>query len=185
LAAGACGVQVGSVFALAEESGMKAEYKAAILTALKEGVDDAELVRTTLVSPTGFAFKVVQLEGTLAEPEVYANRRRVCDLGVLQQIGVGKPDEEGGRALFQRCAAGPVESYVSKRGLAKNTEERQCLCNGLLACVGLGQVKEQGGELVEEPAIVTLGNRLDDVRRLSRNGQFRYWAADAVADIIG
>jgi nitronate monooxygenase len=185
LAAGACGVQAGSVFALAEESGMKAEYRAAILSALKQGVDDAELVRTTLVSPTGFAFKVVQLEGTLAEPEVYANRRRVCDLGVLQQIGLSKPDETGMRTLFQRCAAGPVESYVSKRGLAKNTEERHCLCNGLLACVGLGQVKEQHGELVEEPAIVTLGSRLGDVRRLSRNGQLRYWAADAVADILG
>lgn len=185
LAAGACGVQAGSVFALAEESGMKAEYRSAILGELKRGVEDSDLVRTTLCSPTGFSFKVVQLEGTLSEPEVYANRRRVCDLGVLQQIGLGKPDAAGERLLFQRCAAGPVESYVGKRGLAQNTAERNCLCNGLLACVGLGQVKKQHGELVEEPAIVTLGNRLDGVRRLSRNGQCHYWAKDVVADILG
>ncbi len=185
VAAGACGIQAGSVFALCEESGMKAEYRAAILSELKRGVDDAELVRTTLLSPTGFSFKVVQLEGTLSEPDVYADRRRVCDLGLLQQIGLSKPDETGERALFQRCAAGPIDSYVDKRGLARNTEERHCLCNGLLACVGLGQVKEQHGELVHEPAIVTLGNRLDGVRRLSRNGQFHYWAGDVVTDILG
>ena len=185
MAVGACGVQAGSIFALCEESGMKAEYRTAILGELKRGVDDAELVRTTLFSPTGFSFKVVQLAGTLSEPDVYANRRRVCDLGLLQQIGLSKPDETGERSLFQRCAAGPVESYVGKRGLARNTEERHCLCNGLLACVGLGQVKEQHGELVDEPAIVTLGNRLDGVRRLSRNGQFHYWAGDVVADILG
>ena len=185
LAAGACGVQAGSVFALCEESGMKAEYRSAILGELKRGADDAELVRTTLFSPTGFSFKVVQLEGTLSDPEVYAERRRVCDLGVLQQIGLSKPDENGVREIFQRCAAGPIDSYVSKRGLARNTEERHCLCNGLLACVGLGQVKEQHGELYEEPAIVTLGNRMDGVRRLSRNGQFHYWANDVVVDILG
>ena len=164
---------------------MKPEYRSAVRTAFRSGADDDALVKTTMFSPTGFSFKVVQLAGTLSEPDVYANQRRVCDLGLLQQIGLSKPDETGERALFQRCAAGPVESYVDKRGLARNTEERHCLCNGLLACVGLGQVKEQHGELFDEPAIVTLGNRLDGVRRLSRNGQFHYWAGDVVADILG
>ena len=184
LAAGAQGVQVGSVFAMAEESGLKSEYRSAILDQLKHGVDDAALVRTTLYSPTGFSFKVAQIEGTLSDPEVYDARRRVCDIGLLQQIGLSKPNEAGERTLFQRCAAGPIEGYVSKRGLARNTEERHCLCNGLLACVGLGQVKEQHGQLVEEPAIVTLGNRLDGIRRLSRQGQVHYWASDVVADIL-
>jgi hypothetical protein len=39
----------------------------------------------------------------------YENRRRVCDLGVLQQIGLSKPEEAGLRTLFQRCPAGPIE----------------------------------------------------------------------------
>ena len=125
------------------------------------------------------------LEGTLSDNQVYENRRRVCDLGFLQQIGLSKPDAAGVRTLFQRCPAGPVETYVNRRGLARNTEERRCLCNGLLSCVGLGQVKEQHGELVEEPAIVTLGDHLDGVRRLSRQGQAHYWAKDVVADIFG
>ena len=66
LAAGAKGVQVGSVFALAEESGMKADYRTAILNEFRKGTDDASLVRTTMFSPTGFSFKVVQLAETLS-----------------------------------------------------------------------------------------------------------------------
>jgi NAD(P)H-dependent flavin oxidoreductase YrpB (nitropropane dioxygenase family) len=185
LAAGAAGVQAGSVFALAEESGLRPEYRLAILRALRDGADDAALVRTTLVSPTGFSFKVVQLPDTLADEEVFERRRRVCDIGLLQQVGVSAPDEHGVRSLFQRCAAAPVEGYLGKRGLARNTEGRRCLCNGLLACVGLGQITRHEGQAAEEPAIVTLGDHLDGVRRLSRNGQARYWAKDVVADLLG
>lgn len=185
LALGANGVQAGSVFALAEESGLQADYRLAILHALRNGVDDATLVQTTLVSPTGFSFKVVQLAGTLADQGVFDQRQRVCDIGLLQQVGVSAPDEHGTRTLFQRCAAGPVASYLGKRGLVRNTEERRCLCNGLLACVGLGQIKAHNGQVHEEPAIVTLGDHLDGIRRLSRNGQAHYWARDVVADILG
>ncbi|MFO7630966.1 MAG: hypothetical protein R6W76_00430, partial [Caldilinea sp.] len=156
-----------------------------ILSALKNGVDDADLVRTTIFSPTGFSFKVVQLQDTLSDDDVYASRRRICDIGMLQQRGFGKPDEHGERVLFQRCPAGPIDNFVRNRGLERNTDERRCLCNGLLACVGLGQVKEIQGQLVEEPAIVTLGNHLDGVRRLSRQGQTHYHVEDVVADILG
>jgi nitronate monooxygenase len=142
-------------------------------------------VRTTTYSPTGFSFKVVQLHDTLSEDDVYVDRKRVCDIGMLQQRGFNKPDEQGQRTLFQRCPAGPIETYVKKRGMERNTDERRCLCNGLLSCVGLGQVKEIHGELVEEPAIVTLGSRLDGVRRLSRQGQSHYYVQDVVADILG
>lgn len=185
LAAGANGVQTGTVFALAAESGMKPEYRSAILTALKNGVKDEDLVHTTVFSPTGFSFKVVQLQDTLADDDIYASRRRVCDIGMLQQRGFHKPDEQGERVLFQRCPAGPIENFVKNRGIERNTDERRCLCNGLLACVGLGQVKEIQGEVVEEPAIVTLGNHLDGVRRLSRQGQVHYYVQDVVVDILG
>jgi len=185
LAAGANGVQVGTAFALAEESGMKPEYRSAILSALRDGVDDDNLVRTTTFSPTGFSFKVAQLPETLSDDDVYTSRRRICDIGMLQQPGFSKPDEHGQRTLFQRCPAGPINTFLKKRGQARNTDERRCLCNGLLACVGLGQVKEVEGERVEEPAIVTLGNHLEGVRRLSRQGQTRYHVQDVVADILG
>jgi nitronate monooxygenase len=182
---GASGVQVGSTFALAEESGMKPVYRSAILNELKKGTDDDSLVQTTLFSPTGFPFKVVQLNDTLANEAVFSARRRVCDIGLLQQRGLGKPAEDGKRQLFQRCPAAPVEDFVQKRGLERNTEGRRCLCNGLLSCAGLGQVGQHHGELYEEPAIVTLGNHLEGIRRLSRQGQTSYWVRDVVEDILG
>ena len=74
-----CGVQVGSVFALSEESGMKPEYRSAILQELRRGTDDAALVKTTIFSPTGFSFKVAQLKDTLSDEDIYEARRRICD----------------------------------------------------------------------------------------------------------
>lgn len=185
LQSGAAGVQVGTLFALAVESGMGAAYRTAIFERMKKGAADADLVHTTLVSPTGFPFKVAQLDGTLADDSVYSARRRVCDLGLLQQCGLSQPDENGVRRLFQRCPAAPVDDYVRKRGLERNTAGRRCLCNGLLACVGLGQMVRKNSEMAPEPAIVTLGDHLADVRRLSGNGQVPYWAADVVADLLG
>lgn len=184
LAAGATGVQAGSIFALAEESGMRPDYRSAILNEIKKGTADASLVRTTCFSPTGFPFKVVQLRETLSQPEVFKTRQRVCDIGLLQQLGFSKPNEAGLRKLFQRCPAGPIENYTKERGLESNTEERRCLCNALLSCAGLGQARGQA-ERREEPAIVTLGNHIDGIRRLSRHGQAKYWARDVVADILG
>ena len=95
LACGAAGVQVGSVFALAEESGMKSAYRTAILKEIKKGTEDAALVKTTLFSPTGFPFKVVQLRDTVADEAVFAARPRVCDLGILQQRGLSLPAADG------------------------------------------------------------------------------------------
>jgi hypothetical protein len=46
-------------------------------------------------------------------------------------------------------------------------------------------VSQHNGSTAEEPAIVTLGNHLDGVRRLSRHGQSPYWVRDVVADILG
>ena len=178
---GATGVQVGSVFALAEESGMKPAYKSAIMYEIKKGTEDSDLVKTTLFSPTGFPFKVVQLEGTLADDMVYAARSKICDIGLLQQRGFSKPDADGKRHLFQRCSAAPIEGFVKKRGLPHNTESRRCLCNGLLSTVGLAQ----GTNQKEEPAIVTLGNHLDSIRRLSHQGQYPYWVRDVVMDLLG
>ena len=181
---GAVGIQAGSIFALAEESGMQPTYKTAIRNELKKGVSESDMVLTTLFSPTGYPFKVVDLEGTLAEESVYESRRRVCDLGLLQQRGLSKTNEDGSRRLIQRCMAEPVENFVNKRGLPRNAENKRCLCNGLLATVGLGQILNHNST-GEEPAIVTLGNNLEGVRRLSRNGQSPYWVKDVVTDLLG
>lgn len=179
---GAVGVQVGTSFALAQESGLAPVHKIALLNSLRQGAPDADLVRTTLFSPTGYPFKVAQLTGTLGEATVYERRTRVCDLGFLQQRGFSKPGPDADRDLFQRCPAGPLVDFTRKRGLPFNAAGKRCLCNGLLATVGLGQIHPSYGD---EPAIVTLGNDLEGIRRLSRQGQVAYWACDVVRDLLG
>ncbi len=98
---------------------------------------------------------------------------------------MSQPDANGTRTMFQRCSAAPIDTYVSRRGLERNTEDRRCLCNGLLSCAGLGQVRRSELEFVEEPAIITLGNHLGGIKRMSRNGQTPYHAQDIIVDILG
>ena len=152
LAAGAAGIQVGSLFSLADESG----YPAAEKRALIGGIHRGELtIRTDgRASATGFPFKVVEMAGTLGIPDTYAQRARICDLGYLQQAYV---DSRG--HLQGRCAAEPVADYVRKGGDEADTHRRACLCNGLMANIGLGQ-QQKGG--VEKP-LFTAG---DDLVRL-------------------
>lgn len=182
--AGAQGVQVGSSFALAEESGIKPTYRSAIFDELKKDADESSMIFTSQFSPTGFPFKVVQLADTLSEETVYQSRRRVCDIGLLQQRGISKPGEDGVRRMFHRCPAATEADFIKKRGLPQNSTGKRCLCNGLLAAVGLGQGGIHNGEMMEEPAIVTLGNHLEGIRKFSRNGQYSYWAQDVVNDML-
>ena len=139
LAAGAAGVQVGSLFSLADESGYPAAAKARIVGGLHRG---ALAVRTDgRASGTGFPFKIVEMEGTLGRPENLARRARICDLGYLQTAYV---DAKG--RVQGRCPAEPVADYVRKGGKAEDTERRACLCNALSANVGLGQTQRWGAE---------------------------------------
>ena len=65
---------------------------------------------------------------------------------------------------------------MDKGGVLDDTEGRKCLCNGLLATVGLGQQRELG----PEPPIVTAGDDLERaVRALAVVGG-RYSACDVV-----
>ncbi len=92
-----------------------------------------------LASPTGFPFKVAQVEGSLSDAETYAARTRVCDLGFLREAYA---QEDGG--IGYRCPAEPVSCYTAKGGLPEATEGRKCLCNALLANIGLAQVRANG-----------------------------------------
>ncbi|MFD8796945.1 hypothetical protein [Streptomyces vinaceus] len=121
-------------------------------------------------SPTAFPFKVAELPGTVSEPEVAAGRRRVCDLGFL------RTPVRGPRGLVYRCAAEPVAAYVRKGGDPADTRGRRCLCNGLLATIGLAQ-RRPGGRA--EPPLVTIGKDLSFLPRLSPDAS-PYTAADVV-----
>lgn len=166
---GAAGIQVGTLFAFCDESGVDPSLRARVLENVRAG--QAQVHTDPLASSTGFPFKVVQIEGTLSEADVYAARERRCDLGYLREI-YRRADGTPG----YRCAAEPVDDYLRKGGRIEDTVGRKCICNGLLATVGLGQMRPEGSE----PPIVTSGARLLDVARLLRN-RAAYSAADVVA----
>ncbi len=155
--AGAVGVQVGTLFALSEDSGLTPDLRADLTTRLRAGT--LEVRTDAAASPTGFPFKVAQLPGTLSDLDARADRDRLCDLGYLRT-----PYLREGDAVGYRCPAEPVNTFVRKGGAIEDTVGRACLCNALTANVDLGQTRSDG--YAEEP-MVTLGADLDGARRLA------------------
>ncbi len=166
---GATGVQVGTLFAFCRESGISESIRRQVTST----VTRAPLhVRTSVrASSTGYPFKLLELPGTLSEPDIVAQRPRVCDMGYLREAFVRDSGTVG-----YRCAAEPEDAYRRKAGDAANTADRLCLCNGLMATADLAQVRDG----VPEPAIVTSG---DDVNRIVPllQGREDYSAADVIA----
>ena len=163
LAAGAAGVQVGTLFAYCDESGLAPELKTGVLVGVAEGT---VRVRTdSRASPTGFPFKVVEVEGM---PKQDDGRVRICDLGYLR-TAYRTPTG----TLGYRCPAEPVDAYVAKGGLLADTVGRRCLCNGLAANIGLAQPRDEGEEL----PLLTSGDDLTTLAAFTR-GRLHYTAAD-------
>jgi NAD(P)H-dependent flavin oxidoreductase YrpB (nitropropane dioxygenase family) len=170
LAAGAAGIQVGTLFAYADESGLTETIRRGVLESVRRGTIR---IRTDgRASPTGFPFKLVSWDGDPGEGVV---RKRVCDLGYLRNA-YGR----GEKGLGYRCASEPEDQFTAKGGDADETPGRQCLCNALLATIGLGQLR---GESVEPP-LLTSG---DEVTNLAHflGGRTRYAAADVVSWLLG
>jgi nitronate monooxygenase len=169
--AGAAGVQVGTAFAFCAESGLPDEVKRRVLAQSRTGALD--VFTDALASPTGFPFKVLQLDGTLADPAIYNERCRICDVGFLRQAYRREDGTVGWRCPGERC-----ESYAQKGGAAEETVGRKCLCNALLSNIGLGQVRADG---YVEPPLFTCG---DDVNRIAefapRDSDAPYSALDVV-----
>jgi NAD(P)H-dependent flavin oxidoreductase YrpB (nitropropane dioxygenase family) len=173
-AAGAVGVQVDTAFALCRESGMDPRLRRRTLDAAAGGT---LVVRNDAgASPTGFPFKMVHLSGTAADEAVYAERPRRCDLGYLRSP-YRRPD---GKVGF-RCPAEPVEEYVRKGGAREDTAGSRCLCNGLVATIGLAQRRPDG---YQEPPLLTLGQDLTFLPDLLGTGN-DYGAADVVRYLHG
>jgi NAD(P)H-dependent flavin oxidoreductase YrpB (nitropropane dioxygenase family) len=174
-AAGAEGVQVGTLFALTDSSGLTPELRRQLLAQMDDGT--LEVRTDAAASPTGFPFKVAGLPGTAADPEVYAARPRLCDLGYLR-VPFEKPD--GG--VSYRCAAEPVADYVRKGGAIEDTVGRKCLCNALTADIGLPQTRRDG---YREVPLVTLGGDLDGARRLLSRHRAGWTPTQAIAFLRG
>jgi nitronate monooxygenase len=171
---GAAGVQVGTAFAFTEESGLDTDVKNALLAKAVAGT--GEVFTDPLASPTGFPFKVALLEGSYSDASVTEKRERVCDLGYLRE-----PYSTPEGKIGYRCAAEPVKNYLAKGGKIEETVGRKCLCNALMANIGLNQIRKNG---YVEPALVTVGDDLNTVAQFLAPGRKSYTAADVVKSLL-
>ena len=171
---GAEGVQVGSLFALSNESGLLPEYREQMLQAAREG--NLKVRTDHRASPTGFPFKVVELPGTMGSGDVYKARPRLCDLGYLRSSHI----DENSKVTY-RCAAEPEDPFLKKGGEEDDLRERICLCNGLTAAVGLGQERPDG---YKEAPLLTLGATTSDVEAMLKDFPNGWSAHDVVARLL-
>jgi len=181
---GGAGVQVGTLFALSEESGMQDHTKQRVLSELSK--KDLSVFTDPVASPTGFPFKVLELDDTLSDKENYESRPRVCNLGYLRTPYIMDSGKVG-----YRCAAEPVEDWVRKGGEVEATLGRKCLCNGLMADAGVPQLspfkKEGESERYLEEILVTCGDDVNAAKMFMKQdeeGRWSYGAADVVDYLV-
>jgi len=171
---GAVGVQIGTAFAFCDESGIDPALKRDVRALSRAG--RTHIHTDPHASPTGFPFKVLDHPETLSNRLLYAQRPRICDLGYLREAYT-KPDGTVG----YRCAGEPVDDYVRKGGTEADTVGRKCLCNGLLATIGLGQRSARHSE----PALITAGHDVAGLERFFTDNRDRYSAADVIHALLG
>jgi nitronate monooxygenase len=170
LKSGAAGIQVGTVFAYCRESGLADIIKKGVFARAKKGTE--EVFTDPVASPTGFPFKVVKLENTLSEKEEYEKRPRICDLSYLRSAYKRKDGTVG-----YRCPSEPVKSFLQKEGNEEETVGRKCLCNGLMANIGLEQNQRTG---YQEQPLVTSGDDLGKVISFLKGESLSYSATDVI-----
>ena len=166
---GAAGIQVGTAFAFCAESGIRFDLKQQVFKLSREG--KLRIFTDPLASPTGFPFKVVQLPGTLSDAQSFPLRKRRCDLGYLRHA-YRKADGTFG----YRCPAEPVADFINKSGLIEETVGRKCVCNGLVATIGLSQPNDL--------PLVTAGNDVMHIARFLQPDCDSYSAAEVVTRLL-
>ena len=168
--AGAAGIQVGTAFAFCDESGLDEDLKRRVIQ--RVAAEEAEVRTDAYVSPTGYPFKVVQLDGTMTDPEVYKQRVRLCDVGLLREIY--KKDDQ---TIGYRCPAEPAAQYLRKDGQPAELEGRGCLCNNLGASAGYPQHRADG---YIEPPLITSGKTLPSLGKFFKAGKRSYSVRDVL-----
>jgi nitronate monooxygenase len=172
---GAAGIQVGTAFAFCQESGLREDIKRRVIRmAVRK---KCRVFTDPLASPTGFPFKALGLDRTLSNEKTYVGRKRICDLGFLRH-GYERDDGSWG----WRCPAEPVSAYVAKGGQESETVGRKCLCNALLANVGLEQTRH---DHEPEPPLITCGDDVSNVHRfLASMESTSYSACDVIDHLL-
>jgi nitronate monooxygenase len=167
---GAAGIQVGTLFAFCRESGILPELKKRFLDAVAAG--KALVFTHPDASPTGYPFKIGLLKNTLSELTEFLGRKRICNMGLLRE-----PYQGADGTIGYRCPAEPESVFAAKGGNTVRSPNARCLCNALLANIGLGMAYA-GGRL--EKPLLTVGKHLDSLRQLIQKVGTDYSAIDVL-----
>ena len=151
---GAYGLQIGSRFALCEESGMREDLRNQIIE--KNRQESLEVKTDMKASPTGYPIKIAQLPGTISEEAIYKARKRLCNKKYLVRSHF-KEMPDGSKKETYICSAMSAEEYGRLGGDPAETEGKVCLCNGLLSTAGYYQDVED--------AVVTLGTHGKEIKK--------------------
>ncbi len=168
---GARGIQVGTAFALCEESGLDPEIRN---TVRRLAFRNELITRTDMnISPAGFPFKVACIPGTLSDESILEKRIRICNQGALRKLY-----ETPNGTIGYRCSAEPVAHYVAKGGRSEDTKKTGCVCNFLMKDIGLGAHCEL--------PMVTIGDKVHEVvKHLMKTESSIYGAKDVIKYILG
>ena len=168
---GAAGVQVGTPFAYTDESGLSTEVKRLVLGDVATG--RIGIFTDPRASPTGFPFKVIQAPSLVQQDD---SRVRLCDLGYLRTAARRAPDDN----VVYKCSSAPEGNYVAAGGALEETVGRRCLCNGLMAVIGLPQLRTDGSA---EPPLLTSGDAVTELATVAR-GRLSYTADDVLQYLL-
>jgi NAD(P)H-dependent flavin oxidoreductase YrpB (nitropropane dioxygenase family) len=160
---GAHGIQVGTLFAFCDESGFDKMLKEKVIQQIRNGQSPPNgwVFTDPVSSPTGFPFKAVRLSDTVSEEAVYQSRMRICDLGYLRHAYKAEDGQ-----VRQRCPAEPIKDYLKKGGSEEETKGRKCLCNALMADIGMAQ--KQSDHSFEKP-LITAGDDLNNLFKILKS----------------
>ena len=163
---GAQGIQVGSIFELANGSGLRSDLKNQIR---KLGYTGKLIVNNYVhISPTFYPFHEVFLEGTLSVKVIYEKRKRVCNIGLLRTLYV-MPDG----VIVYRCPAENIEAWMKKGGNKDDALGKVCLCNCLLNNADLNLSE---GEYPD----ITLSKYFDFLKHLMKHEDDSYGVEDVM-----
>ena len=168
---GAKGIQIGSLAEFSRESSVRPGLRKRGLDIIMAREEGGAVYTDPRFSPSGFPFKVLQVDGTLSSKGVMNSRKAVCGFGYLAELY-----EKPGGDVGMRCPAEPGSSYLRKGGKIADRDGRACLCTGLLSNVSMVNLRE--------PVILTAGSETEDIKEVVGRAGMHYKMKDVVDYVL-
>ncbi len=176
---GAQGFQIGTAFALCEESGMNKLITQEVRRNGYRGV--LVVLKNPRISPTSYPFNVAIVRETISERDIYESEIRLCNQGALVSC-YRLPDG----SIGYRCPSEPIVDYLRKGGKIEDTIGRSCLCGSLMeATEDCADCVPTATRHPKHSPVVTMGVDTGFLRDLMPNENGGYSVEDAIRHLMG